>query len=279
VYQVHDWAKVRELYHQGVSKKAIARRLGMSRNTVARLTASETPPCYERAAAGSLLDPFKDAVAAMLTKDAEAPATVIRQYLQRQGYAGGITILKDYLALVRPASAAARRCPTRGRCSSSSASLPLPWATPASGRSASPPNSLAPRGAAFGCRPTASGGSCAATASPRGRAVSPCGGLRRPARARTGGAPRGAPPRGRASRGARADGLFLHWAPRRQQGRGLAVHGDRPGEPLRVGRTLPHAAQPRRGLHLVTRPSRRPRARPGRLALGGGDDRQRQCVR
>lgn len=86
MYQVHDWAKVRELYRQGVSRKAIARRLGMSRNTVARLAASETPPRYQRAAAGSLLDPFKDA---------EVPATVIRLQLQRQGYAGGITILKD----------------------------------------------------------------------------------------------------------------------------------------------------------------------------------------
>jgi transposase len=58
--------------------------------------------------AGSLLDPFKEAVAAMLSDDATAPATVIRQALQRQGYAGGITILKDYLASVRPAFLAAR---------------------------------------------------------------------------------------------------------------------------------------------------------------------------
>jgi orotate phosphoribosyltransferase-like protein len=42
VYQVHDWAKVRELHRQGVSKKAIARRLCMSRNTVARLVAHST---------------------------------------------------------------------------------------------------------------------------------------------------------------------------------------------------------------------------------------------
>jgi transposase len=102
VYEVHEWAKVRELYREGASKKAIARRLGMSRNTVARLVASEEPPRYAREPAGSQLDPFKGAVLEMLRKDAGVPATVIREHLQRRGYGGGITILKEYLASVRP---------------------------------------------------------------------------------------------------------------------------------------------------------------------------------
>lgn len=38
----------------------------------------------------------------MLRQDASVPATVIREHLQRSGYGGGITILKDYLAAVRP---------------------------------------------------------------------------------------------------------------------------------------------------------------------------------
>lgn len=101
MYQVHDWAKVKELVRQGVSKQHIGERLGCSRTTVHRLLSLETPPSYERAPAGSLLDPFKDAVAALLTDDATAPATVIRQHLQRQGYGGGISILKDHLASVR----------------------------------------------------------------------------------------------------------------------------------------------------------------------------------
>ena len=53
MYEVHEWAKVRELYREGVSGKAIARRLDMSRNTVARLLASAAPPRYEREPAGS----------------------------------------------------------------------------------------------------------------------------------------------------------------------------------------------------------------------------------
>ena len=81
----------------------------MSRNTVARLLASAEPPRYEREPAGSLLDPFKGAVLEMLREDASVPATVIREHLQREGYGGGITILKDYLASVRPQFKAAPR--------------------------------------------------------------------------------------------------------------------------------------------------------------------------
>ncbi len=102
MYQVHDWAKVRELVRAVVPKKRIAEQLGCSRTTVYRLAGLAEPPCYERRPAGSQLEPFRDAIADMLIQDDAAPATVIRERLQRRGYAGGITILKDYLREVRP---------------------------------------------------------------------------------------------------------------------------------------------------------------------------------
>lgn len=107
MYQVHDWAKVRELVREGVPKKRIAEQLGCSRTTVYRLAGLAEPPCYERRPAGSQLEPFRDAIAEMLRKDEAVPATVIREHLQRRGYAGGVTILKDYLREVRPLY---RRC-------------------------------------------------------------------------------------------------------------------------------------------------------------------------
>jgi len=67
VYEVHDWAKVKELVREGVPKRHIAERLGCSRTTVYRLLALQTPPRHERPPAGSLLEPFKDAVAALLS--------------------------------------------------------------------------------------------------------------------------------------------------------------------------------------------------------------------
>ncbi len=108
MYSVHDWADVRRMHREGLPRAQIARRLQMSRNTVARLLGLTEPPQYRRAATTSLLDPFKDAVAAMLDQDARVPSTVVLEHLRRDGYAGGRTILKDHLREVRPHFLAAR---------------------------------------------------------------------------------------------------------------------------------------------------------------------------
>ena len=108
MYDVQDWAEVRRLHRDGWSNTAIAEKFAMSRNTVAVLLARDEPPRYERRPAGSLVDPFADAIAAMLDEDPKAPATVIRERLQPLGYAGGITVLKEHLAAVRPTFVAAR---------------------------------------------------------------------------------------------------------------------------------------------------------------------------
>jgi len=109
VYQVHDWAEVHRLFHrEGWTKTRIANRLGMSRNTVTRLLELSEPPRYERTAGGSKLDPHKGSIAGMLDADPKVPATVIIEHLRRDGYEGGITILKDYLAGVRPLFVQAR---------------------------------------------------------------------------------------------------------------------------------------------------------------------------
>jgi len=103
VYEVHDWAEVHRLFdREGWAKTRIAEKLGMSRNTVSRLLDLPEPPRYERARQGSKLDPFKGAILTMLNEDAKAPATVIIERLRRDGYDGGITILKDHLRGVRP---------------------------------------------------------------------------------------------------------------------------------------------------------------------------------
>lgn len=108
MYGVHDWAEVHRLVRAGKSNTAIAEALHMSRNTVSRLKAMAHPPAYQRQPVGSVLDPHKDAIAALLVDDPEAPATVIIDHLRRDGYAGGITILKEHLAGVRPQFRAAR---------------------------------------------------------------------------------------------------------------------------------------------------------------------------
>ena len=108
VFGVQDWAEVHRLHREGVPKRVIARRLGMSHTTVHRLLGLATPPSYERTGSSSLVAPFTDEIAAMLHTDPKVPATVVLQHLRRSGYAGGITILKEHLAQVRPAFLAAR---------------------------------------------------------------------------------------------------------------------------------------------------------------------------
>lgn len=104
-----DWAEVHRLFdREGLPKAAIARRMGMSRNTVARLLGLAEPPRYVRPPAGSQLDGFADAIVAMLDADPTAPATVIGERLRPLGYRGGISILKAHLARVRPGFLAAR---------------------------------------------------------------------------------------------------------------------------------------------------------------------------
>jgi len=106
---VEDWAEVHRLFHrEGRPKAAIARQLEMSRNTVERLLGLSEPPRYVRRPISSQLDPFTERIAAMLAADPTVRATVIRERLQAQGYRGGITILKDHVATVRPTFLAAR---------------------------------------------------------------------------------------------------------------------------------------------------------------------------
>lgn len=103
MYEVHVWAEVHRLFEvEGLSKTRIAERLEMSRNTVAKLLGWDEPPRYERRRVGSKLDPHMGSIQAMLGEDPKAPATVIIERLRREGYDGGITILKDYLVEVRP---------------------------------------------------------------------------------------------------------------------------------------------------------------------------------
>jgi hypothetical protein len=48
-----EWAQVRAMAADGVSKSEIARRLGINRRTAKRLVETSEPPSYSRAPAGS----------------------------------------------------------------------------------------------------------------------------------------------------------------------------------------------------------------------------------
>ena len=55
---VADWAEIRRLYYaEKLSKRKIAKRLHVHRNTVTAAIAAAQPPKYERESRGSKLEP------------------------------------------------------------------------------------------------------------------------------------------------------------------------------------------------------------------------------
>ena len=80
VITVDDWAEIRRLHlSEEVGIKPIARRLGLARNTVREALASEVPPKYERAPAGSAVDGFEPRIRSLLAEFPDMPATVIAE--------------------------------------------------------------------------------------------------------------------------------------------------------------------------------------------------------
>jgi len=98
---VEEWAEIRRLHlGEGMGVKAIARRLGVARNTVRSALRSEEAPAYQREGRGSAVDAFEPAIRRLLATTPDMPATVVAE---RIGWNRGITILRDRVAELRPA--------------------------------------------------------------------------------------------------------------------------------------------------------------------------------
>ena len=97
---MEDWAEIRRLHRaEGVPIRAIARRLGIGRNTVRRALAAEGPPQYRRAAKGSIVDAVEPRIRALL---AEWPAMPVPVIAERIGWQRGLTVLKERVRELRP---------------------------------------------------------------------------------------------------------------------------------------------------------------------------------
>ena len=100
VLSVEDWAEIRRLHRaEEVPIKAIARLLGISRNTVRSAIGSDAPPKYVRKPAGSVVDGFEPRIRELLRAYPRMPATVIAE---RIGWDRGMTVLKERVRELRP---------------------------------------------------------------------------------------------------------------------------------------------------------------------------------
>jgi transposase len=101
--KVEEWAEIRRLHTiEGLSQRAIARRLGLNRRTVARGLASPKPLRYQRSPRGSILDPYKPKIHALLAKDPKLSAVRILELIEPDGYPGQISIVRDFVREIRP---------------------------------------------------------------------------------------------------------------------------------------------------------------------------------
>ena len=97
---VEDWAEIRRLRRaEAMPIKAIARVVGVSKNTVKRALAADSPPRYQRPARGSAVDAVEPRIRELLAAWPTMPATVIAE---RIGWQRSIRVLRDRVAELRP---------------------------------------------------------------------------------------------------------------------------------------------------------------------------------
>jgi transposase len=104
--------KVVTLSAEGLTRRAIARALSVSRNTVRKILAEHhearqtehtaLPPPVERAPRKRKLDAFAPKVAELLARFPDITAQRVFEELRDAGFTGGYSGVKDYLRLVRP---------------------------------------------------------------------------------------------------------------------------------------------------------------------------------
>ncbi len=134
---VEDWAEIRRLNRaEGMGIKAIARHLGIARNTVRQALRCEGPPKYERQPRGSMVDAVEPEIRELLRQFPKMPVTVIAERVEWQH---SIRVLRDRVAEIRPAYLPADPCQRSeyrpGELAQWDlwfAAVDIPWATPRS---------------------------------------------------------------------------------------------------------------------------------------------------
>ncbi len=103
-----DFVKIKAMHTAGMYQKDIAGQLGIHPKTVKRALTRDDAPARERVKRGSKLDPFRAQVDEMLSQGIWNGQVILRE-LQKVGYTGGHTILRDYVQPKRAMRSAAER--------------------------------------------------------------------------------------------------------------------------------------------------------------------------
>ena len=103
--KVSQWAEIRRLAEvEGLSQRQIAARLRCCWRTVKKALEMEQPPDEtRRTSRGSILDPYKPKIDALIAKYPELSAMRVLEEIRKEGYPGQICVVRQYLRQIRPA--------------------------------------------------------------------------------------------------------------------------------------------------------------------------------
>lgn len=98
-----QWAEIRRLFfEEKFKKRGIARHLALHPDTVARAVAADTFPRRDSPSRGSLVDAFEEPIRGLLDRFPDLSGVRLFEELQKLGYTGRISILRDRLRELRP---------------------------------------------------------------------------------------------------------------------------------------------------------------------------------
>ena len=97
---LEDWAAVQRVYKATKSKRATARLLGMSKNTVKSLLRLKEPPRYHRKTMPNVIDDYKEQIIIWKMDPYNYNGTRIYKELRDIGYKGSLASVYRYLRIV-----------------------------------------------------------------------------------------------------------------------------------------------------------------------------------
>ena len=103
----HTYCEIKELYDQHLSIRQIAKRLSLHQRTVSKWATSDRYEQRKKCATSSILDPYKPAIRRQVELTQCSASSVFRS-LKEQGYRGGLTIVKQYVASITTRTRAER---------------------------------------------------------------------------------------------------------------------------------------------------------------------------
>jgi len=96
----HRMLEAQLLQARGVTQKKIAESIGRSERTV-RYYLTQMPRPRKNPVRGSKVDPFKPMIEQVLEENPSYNSEILFERLTQMGYTGKISVMKDYVALVR----------------------------------------------------------------------------------------------------------------------------------------------------------------------------------